>query len=483
MLKLGEWDVVAILIHRQTESKDIDEILQYTFTQMIQNLEEVGDTLGKLIQGFCIENPDHGSLTPKAKEAVSRLGLSLILHCAHVSHWENGFQVLHLLHSHGIRYLQIDPVSPTLLQTFPTRYSRLLAAVLICVRSNPASAIEIFRGYNYMQPDSGKERIMAVSVIGELLDQLFSTSADASHIREILDSYCDSLGDRAFEAYHSLFVLHLNHNNLQLAHEVCMLICEKWETVRKLKLVELLVKLHEAKLLEMKESLLCKAFERGILAKLSVSPEKNEMYVPDEMSEEEAAILLTDGLSDLCFYHINIKFVILRFSSAALIKSHLNFMINFQSPTLKLVTYSDKERPFAVISQESLTEWRRTNIPPALWGAKGFDQHKQQKGHQSCQQLGGTLPSQIHPVQMSMAHPEQHQQSTLSVASSPLTHSDHKVLSEPKPMRSTKGDVKAWKMNLRSSLIKIITAALQQCGQSKFETEVSRTAHLVRSGY
>ena len=94
-------------------------------------------------------------LLPRDRWLVSQVGLAILKSCDSQQDWDNGFLILHALHSHGVNYLRLSQLSASLppFQPGPPSPCQLaMLAVKTCIKCGQVGgALEVLHGCDWIK--------------------------------------------------------------------------------------------------------------------------------------------------------------------------------------------------------------------------------------------------------------------------------------------------------------------------------------------
>ena len=307
-------------------------------------------------------------LSTAIMQLVGQMGLSLLLQAANDQHWEAGFTILHQLHRHGVHYIDHTPYDNEASNQFPTKCSRMMAGVLVCVNVSPDAALEVFRGCSWQQPESGCSRDL--ELVGQCLPDLLAQYMNSSKhdaVQEILTHLGSFLQDGGRNMYQSLFTKYLADKQFDKAYDTCVFLMDKLKFVRKKTLVEFLSVLRSfqprtAETTGRRKNLLNMAIEIGVFPNIK-GDSPLSLSLPDQITKEEAALLVEHYVEDLCLDHATLGDLYIFFSSKVLLHDAMDYILHFFTPHLLCNRIEENDRePHILLSQSSLEAWRRANM-------------------------------------------------------------------------------------------------------------------------
>ena len=377
----GEWDVAALMISRMNPlPEQVGQIVFRALVQLAGYSDVLSSNLARFIKGFQLSQSTAApaALEEAQKNLIARTGLSLILHCCATSQWLSGFATLQFLHSHGLHYVQCDPVMTATTKMFSSEGSRMMAAAKICMETCTGMAITVLRGCNWksLEADDEEGIRLAKNVVPQLVHHHLD-NGELPTAHELLGHMDQYLEGAAEELYFVLFDKFLSAQELEKACEVAILLLKQWKRVRKVKLVELLIRLRSANMLEKKGQVLRLALEAGVLQKIGNGQAQNDCRIAKDMSKEESALLLEQHLEELCLLYYRLKEVTLTFPDVESLHNSLDYLSNFPRPPLQGCKVNDAHLPPTItIPAYTIETWRKANVNKSLWGSKGCKQQR-----------------------------------------------------------------------------------------------------------
>lgn len=369
-----------MIVRKKPLPEQVGTLVFRVLVQLTGYSDMLSSSLTQFIKGFQLaqSTASAAALEEPVKDLVARVGISLILHCCSTSQWVSGFAILQCLHSHGLHYVQYNPVVTHTTQMYTTEGSRMMAAAKICLETCPGMAITVLRGCNWKPVEPNDEE--GIKLVKGVVPPLVRHHLDQGELPtayELLGHMGKYLEGAAEELYFFLFDKFLSMPELEKAGEVAILLLKQWKRVRKVKLVELLIRLQAANMVEMKRQVLQLALETGVLQRIACGQAQNDGRIAKGMTKEESAILLEQHLEDLCLLYSRLKDVTLTFSDADSLRSSLDYLKNYLSPPLQGCKVNDAHFPPSVtFPAYTIEAWRRANVNKSLWGSKGYKQQR-----------------------------------------------------------------------------------------------------------
>lgn len=369
-----------MIVRKKPLPEHVGPLVFRVLVQLTGCSDILSSSLTQFIKGFQLaqSTASAAALEEPLKDLVARVGISIILHCCSTSQWVSGFAVLQCLHSYGLHYVHHDPVVAHTTQMFTTEGARMMAAAKVCLEMCPGMAITVLRGCNWKPVEPNDEE--GIKLVQGVVPPLVRHHLDQGELPtayELLGHMGKYLEGAAEELYFILFDKFLSMQELEKACEVAILLLKQWKRVRKVKLVELLIHLQTANMVEMKGQVLRLALEAGVLQRIACSQAQNDGRIAKGMTKEESAILLEQHLEELCLLYSRLKDVTLTFSDADSLQSTLDYLRNYLTPPLQGCKVNDAHFPPSVtFPAYTIEAWRRANVNKALWGSKGYQQQR-----------------------------------------------------------------------------------------------------------